>query len=58
MNVVLQNPYVNEKQTLRENLLGVSKDFSDAQLTEVLARAALNSDEITLDDKASVLSGG
>ena len=66
MNVVLQNPYFNENDTIRNNLLGIdqgdlkknkdSKIPSDIALKEALVAASL--DSIKLDDRASVLSGG
>ena len=55
MNVVLQNPYVNENETIRKNLDFENK-FSEETLKEVLVQAALA--EIDLNEKASVLSGG
>lgn len=61
LTVVLQNPYINENESVRNNLLGYDASLvkdrpSDEQLKLVLAKAAL--ENIYLDDKASVLSGG
>ena len=64
MNVVLQNPYFNENDTIKNNLLGIdqgdsnklSKGPSDDELSKALKAASL--DSIKLDDRASVLSGG
>jgi len=53
INVVLQNPFINENETIRQNL---QSNKSEEELTEVLQRCRL--DDIKLDDKASVLSGG
>jgi len=64
INVVLQNPYFNENDTIRNNLLGIDQELSkdvknaasDAELQKALEAASL--DQVKLDDRASVLSGG
>lgn len=65
INVVLQNPYFNENDTIRNNLLGIDHELveaggalgvSDVELQKVLEAASL--DQVKLDDRASVLSGG
>ena len=66
MNVVLQNPYFNENDTIKNNLLGIDQGDikknkqnntpSDAELQKALVAASL--DSVKLDDRASVLSGG
>lgn len=66
MNVVLQNPYFNENDTIKNNLLGIDQGDikknkqnntpSDAELQNALVAASL--DSVKLDDRASVLSGG
>jgi len=64
INVVLQNPYFNENDTIRNNLLGIDHErpedakntVSDAELQKALEAASL--DQIKLEDRASVLSGG
>lgn len=58
---MLQNPYINENESVRNNLLGydaaqVKDRPTDEKLKQVLDKAAL--EQINLDDKASVLSGG
>lgn len=64
INVVLQNPYFNENDTIRNNLLGIDdgtspgakSSVSDADLQSALKAASL--DQVKLDDRTSVLSGG
>ena len=60
INVVLQNPYINESDTIRSNLIGIEDgqkpSVSDSRLKEVMKMASL--EEIDLNDKASCLSGG
>ena len=56
MNVVLQNPYINEAESVKTNLVGVSKSRNNSQLKEILKMAAL--EDIDMNDKASKLSGG
>jgi len=64
INVVLQNPYINENETIRNNLLGLcsieasdpKNDIPDSKLRDVLERASLQ--DIDLYDRASTLSGG
>lgn len=61
---MLQNPYFNENDTIRNNLLGIDHEMpedaknavSDEELQKALEAASL--DQIKLDDRASVLSGG
>ena len=56
MNVVLQNPYINESESIRTNLAGIKVNkYTDEQLYEILKLASL---EISLDERASKLSGG
>ena len=57
MNVVLQNPYINESESIKSNLVGISGViYTEEELREVLRLAAL--EDINLDEKASNLSGG
>lgn len=67
---MLQNTYINENESIRVNLLGIEADsdyqkerrgsnsdkLSDENLLLILKKAGLN--EISLDDKAKILSGG
>ena len=55
MVVVHQNPYVNENDTIRENLQ-LDGSVSEAKLKETLEMAALG--HVDLEAKASCLSGG
>ena len=61
MNVVLQNPQVNEGDTVKQSLLGLQSGhktatFSDDILSQVLKDSGLSS--VSLDDKSNSLSGG
>ena len=58
INVVLQNPYINENATIKSNLLGIEESvaYTDEELQQVLVKSSLS--DINLDDKASKLSGG
>ena len=57
MNVVLQNPYINESESNKSNLVGISGvSYTEEELRKVLRLAAL--EDINLDEKASNLSGG
>lgn len=68
INVVLQNPYINENESIRVNLVGINADetdrldasrsskLGDGNLRKVMQMASLS--DISLDDKAAVLSGG
>jgi ABC-type multidrug transport system fused ATPase/permease subunit len=57
INVVLQNPYINENDTIKRNLLGSSESTkTDLELCDVLRLCCLEG--INLEDEASILSGG
>lgn len=57
MNVVLQNPYVNESESVRSNLVGVTtRSYTEEELHTVMRLAAL--EDIDLNEKTSKLSGG
>lgn len=64
MNIVLQNPYIDENESVRTNLQGQMFDkvssgqvvFTDQQLLDALEKASLKG--VSLEEKANKLSGG
>lgn len=58
--VVLQNPYINPNESVKDKLLGTEEEgeqsFSDRELKFILEEASLS--DIDLDTEASKLSGG